>query len=526
MQPRLFLNTILLCTLSLHASAAMQSAPYDTIAIDRYWQAYEMLRGINGTKLDYEGALKMFTQVAAQGNTRAMVRAGTMYVSGQGCAKSEATAYRYFWEAYQRGNGQAASKLSLMHRMSDSLETDYEKAFELMQKSVELGYVQANYDLGYAYYKGIGVGQDYAKAAEHLKLAAAQKNDTRAKQLLGYCYLNGRGVERDVQEGMKLMKLAAGKNNLQALNFIENVEEPASYNEVTMFQDGSKKPPKIRMDQIDRRTPKRHAKVHNNVRPKSSGIGGGSGGKGRAAQRSVNESTEQEIEGLWHGKLLLYDWSGETAIYESEISLSLSFAGDELRGIWSEPDYDPMSLKATMRDSLWIFQNENFYPDRSLNLRQAELKWEATDEGEFLTGNLLFINERKEPSNPNLLVLKKETVEAITITETTPAATRTAKSRQLTNSTTATGLPAAANTLTAHPNPFDHDLNVALDLLANSRLSIAIYNSVGTEVYNMPPKEYAAGRSMETFRLLLIPGVYLIRAKGDNVDLSVWITKK
>jgi len=66
-----------------------------------------------------------------------------------------------------------------------------------------LGHVYAQCNLGYCYSKGLGVEQDYGKAAEWYT-AAAQYNDHVALTNLGYLYEEGLGVEKDLPKAMSL----------------------------------------------------------------------------------------------------------------------------------------------------------------------------------------------------------------------------------------------------------------------------------------------------------------------------------
>lgn len=73
---------------------------------------------------------------------------------------------------------------------------DHATAYRELLPLAELGNVDAQYYLGGLYYKGEGVGQNYAKAVEWFSKSADQGNP-KAQTDLAQCYLFGYGVERD-----------------------------------------------------------------------------------------------------------------------------------------------------------------------------------------------------------------------------------------------------------------------------------------------------------------------------------------
>lgn len=55
------------------------------------------------------------------------------------------------------------------------------------------------YAIGYMYYNGEGVEQDYAEAMEWFEKAAEQ-GSAEAMYAMGYMYHNGEGVEQDAEK--------------------------------------------------------------------------------------------------------------------------------------------------------------------------------------------------------------------------------------------------------------------------------------------------------------------------------------
>ena len=78
----------------------------------------------------------------------------------------------------------------------------------LMHQEAEGGDAEAQARLGYAYYAGLRVTQDYAEASKWYGLAAEQGNAT-AQVGLGVMYEKGEGVTQDHAEASKWYRLAA-----------------------------------------------------------------------------------------------------------------------------------------------------------------------------------------------------------------------------------------------------------------------------------------------------------------------------
>ena len=76
-----------------------------------------------------------------------------------------------------------------------------------LRKLAGRGDAEAQSRLGYMYYQGQGVPQDYAEALKWYRLAAAQ-GYARAQYSLGYMYANGEGVPQDHVQAHKWLTLA------------------------------------------------------------------------------------------------------------------------------------------------------------------------------------------------------------------------------------------------------------------------------------------------------------------------------
>lgn len=89
-------------------------------------------------------------------------------------------------------------------------KNDYEKAYDYLNSSKEMGNYYANLPLAYLYFEGTGVEKDSNKSLELLKESAPK--DPNAAYQLSKFYFNAIGVEQDVQKGLKYLTSAAERN--------------------------------------------------------------------------------------------------------------------------------------------------------------------------------------------------------------------------------------------------------------------------------------------------------------------------
>ena len=87
--------------------------------------------------------------------------------------------------------------------------------YNTMLQKAEEGNANAQFTLGYMYYHGIEVVQDYAAAAKWYRQSAKQDNAS-AQYYLGYIYYSGQGVAQDYAEAAKWYRQAAAQGNADA----------------------------------------------------------------------------------------------------------------------------------------------------------------------------------------------------------------------------------------------------------------------------------------------------------------------
>ena len=110
------------------------------------------------------------------------------------------------------------------------VEIDYEKAFELYQRSADAGLPAGIYSVGYCYEAGHGVPKNPERALE-MYHRAASLGFSDANRALGFCYRFGIGMEEDHAKAVEFYSKAAEAGNVKAI-----------HNLAVMFENGEGMP--------------------------------------------------------------------------------------------------------------------------------------------------------------------------------------------------------------------------------------------------------------------------------------------
>ncbi|KAK4250837.1 hypothetical protein C7999DRAFT_11453 [Corynascus novoguineensis] len=135
---------------------------------------------------DESYAAELFTQAADLGHPEANYRMGDAYEHGKlNCPRDPALSVHFYTGAAERGHAAAMMGLCAWYMVGAEpvLEKDEEEAYEWARKSAELGYVKAQYAVGYFTEMGIGCRRDILEANVWY-VKAADAGDDRAKQRL------------------------------------------------------------------------------------------------------------------------------------------------------------------------------------------------------------------------------------------------------------------------------------------------------------------------------------------------------
>lgn len=180
--------------------------------------AYMYLYGTNDVEIDYEKSAQYYEMAAAQDNPIALNNLGSLYFNGIGVPRSVSKALALFGHAAELGNENAAINLAFIYLTGGKKDAvRNQKAVELLQKAQEKSNI-AKFMLGYAYYRGFVVPQNYEKAFQLIHAAAT--GDSRideAQLVLARLYRNGYGTVQNYQKAIEAYRSAAMQGNIEAI---------------------------------------------------------------------------------------------------------------------------------------------------------------------------------------------------------------------------------------------------------------------------------------------------------------------
>jgi TPR repeat protein len=176
-----------------------------------------------GVAKDEVEAVKWYRKAAEQNVAEAQYYLGNCYGLGLGVAKDHAEAVKWFRKAAEQNVARAQHNLGVAYDNGEGVAKDKVAAVKWYRKAAEQNYAPAQYNLGVSYSFGQGVAKDYVEAVKWTRKAAEQ-NVARAQHNLGVAYANGQGVAKDEVEGYKWFLLAGAQGDEIAKKNIAVVE--------------------------------------------------------------------------------------------------------------------------------------------------------------------------------------------------------------------------------------------------------------------------------------------------------------
>lgn len=149
--------------------------------------------------------------------TKAQVRLGVAYATGDGVTANETEAVQWFRKAAEKGDAAGEYSLGEMYLTGRGVDTDLAEAATWMRRAAEHGDARGQSNLAVLYAQGQGVPQDDKEAAKWMRKAADQ--DLAAGQFgLGSMYAHGTGVPQSATEAVKWYRKAANQGDPAAMN--------------------------------------------------------------------------------------------------------------------------------------------------------------------------------------------------------------------------------------------------------------------------------------------------------------------
>ena len=160
---------------------------------------------------------------AEAGDAESEVELGLRYTNGEGVAKDQVEAVKWFRKAAEQNLARAQKNLGICYDKGEGVAKDQVEAVKWFRKAAEQNYADAQNDLGASFYNGEGVAKDQVEAVKWFRKAAEQ-NLAPAQYNLNVCYYNGKGVAKDYVEAYEWLLLAARQGDEDAKKNITELE--------------------------------------------------------------------------------------------------------------------------------------------------------------------------------------------------------------------------------------------------------------------------------------------------------------
>jgi TPR repeat protein len=125
---------------------------------------------------------------------------GVCYAFGDGVAKDQVEAVKWFRKAAEQNYAPAQFKLGLSYTNRDGV-ADQVEAVKWLRKAAEQNYAEAQFNLSVCYDNGEGVAEDYVEAYKWRRLAATQGDEDAKKAMTA---LENKMTPEQIAEGQKL----------------------------------------------------------------------------------------------------------------------------------------------------------------------------------------------------------------------------------------------------------------------------------------------------------------------------------
>lgn len=181
-----------------------QGLPKDSLKAQEYFRK------------SYEAALPQ----ADKGNAEFMYYAGRALLDGK--TADTLTGLELVQRSANKGYKDAQYRLGVIYIGGTMVDQDITKAVQLLTKAAGKGAISAMQRMANTYYRGVGtITQDYSKALEWFERAVVHGDDYSA-YMVGLIYGEGKGVSQDCLKGITWYELAGKRGYVAGYNIIGN----------------------------------------------------------------------------------------------------------------------------------------------------------------------------------------------------------------------------------------------------------------------------------------------------------------
>ena len=184
---------------------------------------------------------------AGTSDAEMLYRQAVAHLVGDGVSMDTAKALECYRQAAESGHPQAQEDLGFIYYTGYKVEQNYEEALKWYKKAALQGRMEAAWNLGLMYCHGEGTLKDYAEAAKWI-LVAAEAGSAHAQLALAQMYGRGDGVPQDKEIARQWIRRAGDQGYSAAekmllpeqkdfLEFVFRNSESSKSNETTAKAD-------------------------------------------------------------------------------------------------------------------------------------------------------------------------------------------------------------------------------------------------------------------------------------------------
>jgi hypothetical protein len=421
---------------------------------------------------------------AQKGDVQAMYDMGMNYAKGYGVNRDTEKAFSWFQHSAEAGLGAGWTEMGRFYKNGTGRAIDYNMAYAYYSKGAAMNHAQGTYMKAYMQYKGFGCNQSYNEAVRTIRKGISL-NSLGCMYMLGVCYRNGFGVEMNADSALFwLNKSAKAGFDLASLELRTPTPEynPGAAEMVERVGKAQKIAQKVDYPL------NRFSKIENQLH-------------------------QEEVNGIFNGYLLLYDWSGAKITEASPVTLDLSLKDGQISGTWKEEGIDEsLTLKGVCTADKVIFKDVNFrrpnhYHEEApltYNFKEASLQLIKHDGQLILSGNLaLYVPSMKEPQQPAQLILMKKATDRDVLD-------------------TGSGL---ISNMSVYPNPFDQQLSVEFTIAHAGKVTLKVTAIDGREYYRSPATELLEGSYHFPIQISPPSGAYVVTLETGGEIKTIQVVK-
>ena len=207
---------------------------------DLYNEAEKYMYG-KEVKCNYEKAIRLYSEAAEKGSSRAMLKLAVIYRDGEIAERDLEKSLKYYTDCAEHGGSEDLFRLAVIYQKGEITEKDESAAQKLYKRAAEMGFDKAQNNLAAIYKRN----KEFVKAAYWYEKAKAQGSEAAEKNLKNMLEYDSRAIyeialecrrRNEIETFEKLLRRAAHLNNTDAMKALADIEQDAETAEKLYIQ--------------------------------------------------------------------------------------------------------------------------------------------------------------------------------------------------------------------------------------------------------------------------------------------------